>query len=389
MMTTTEEYLAALTSGAHTIVGRARFRLDDEYIDADVISGDTKEDRTATWRRSCDLIVDGSNIPMPGRDYDDSPLWPVGNEVQIWAGLELSDGTAIEFPQGLFRISRPRITHTNEGLEVSIQGYDRGRAMSRNKFTRTYVIAEGQDFATELKRLLQDRLPYLDDEDFEFMVTDGSDGGFPITTPRLVYTSQDDPWVKALEMAESFGAELLFDGVGHPVLRPQPDPQYTPASYVYTSGDQALLETITRDLDDEEAYNGVIVTGQNTNNVSHIPRGEAWDLDEDSPTYYNPADPDASRYGAVVLPITSDYVTSDEQAAAFAQARLLAVTGVLESVEFDGIPNYAQECSDVIRVEDPESGVNSNYIIDSLTKGLGPEGTMSGTTRKRRVTNGG
>lgn len=386
MKVVSDRFLEALASGDQIVTARAEFRLQGTKVaDVPIVGGETKEDKSATFRNTCNLTLDTAEVPLPGRDYDESPIWPTGNEILVWSGFEYSDGTKEELPQGLFRIAKPRIAHTDNDLQVTIESYDRGRAMSRNKFTNIYIIPAGRDFASEIKRMMLDRLPYLSDDDFQFMATDGSDGAVPFYTPRLVFSLADDPWVKALEMAASFGAELFFDGKGRPILRPEPDPLYTPPDYRYISGEQALLESITRDLDDEEAYNGVIITGQNTENVDSIPRGEAWDTDVNSPTYYDPNNPSTSLYGAVPLSMTSDYVTTNGQAERAARSILRTVIGIMEAIEFSGISNPAQEGGDILQIKDPESGVNSTYILDSLTKGLGSEGGMSGTTRKRRV----
>lgn len=380
MMEASDAFLEALKASSQIVTCRGEFRLRGGKVsDCDIISGEVKADKTATYRNSCSLELDPSTVELPGVEFDDSPLWPIGYEIQVWSGLQLPGGTVEEKPQGLFRISKPQINHTASELTLSVEGYDRSRVMNRNSFTSHYVVHAGNDYGTEIKRLIRNRLPFLNDDDFDFMSTEG------YVTPRLVFSMGDPPWERALEMATSIGAELFFGPTGRPTLRAEPDVSYTPPSYTYLSGEEALLESITRSLDDEDAYNGVIIIGQNTENDLSVPRGEAWDDDPESPTYYNPASPLSSLYGPVPLIETSDFVTSAGQAQTAANARLRKLLGIMESVDFSGISNPLQEAGDVIRIVDEDSGIGANYVLDSLTKGLGPEGSMSGVTRRRKV----
>lgn len=390
MYAVSDAFHAAIRRGP-TVTAKAEFMLDGEVIgEVPILAGEVSEDSTALIRRRASLVLsaaDGS-LEVPGPTYDTSPLWPTGNEVRVWSGVVFEDGTTEWCPLGVYRISRPRMTRTTEDLGIAVDAYDRSRAIGRNRFTEVYGVAAGQDYATAIKALIQNRMSSslalaLNDSDFVFMVTDGSLGGSTFVTPQLTFVPGDDPWEKAVEMAKSFGAELFFNGLGQCVLRPEPNPAYTPSVFDYVAGPDATFTEIARDLDDEQAYNGVIATGSNTGNIT-IPRGEAWDTDPNSPTYYDPLRPQQSKYGPVPHFMNSQYIGTDAQATEAAKAQLQKVIGIMETVDLQAVAHPAHEGGDVISIKEEMTGLDNVYVLDQYRVGLGYTSNMSGTTRKRR-----
>lgn len=369
------------TRGDHTAIARADLFDGATLVFADlpVVAGTITDDSQAMFRRrftgqvACSVeVLDLLPTTVP----EDGGLWPLGNELRIRGGVLYDDDTEELVDMGVFRVSRPSLADVGANLTLSLEGYDRSRAMSRNKFTDPYSIAAGVNYATAIKDLIKNRLPFLVDGDFNFMAT-------TFTTPLLVFDHQDDPWDMAMKMAQSIGAELFFDGSGEPVLRPEPDPVFTPSSFDFVEGEEATVLGITRDLSDEEAYNGVLVIGETSGNAPV--RATAWDTNPDSPTYYDPAIPGASKYGAVPWVVTSSYITTSAQAQAAANAELARVLGVLEHIDFNAINNPAMESGDVITLTRDRIHVDSAYILNSITMGLGSNTSMAGTTRKRRA----
>lgn len=281
-------------------------------------------------------------------------------------------------PLGVFRISKPEIHDGPDGATIMLHGYDRSRAVSRAKFTEPYVIAAGTNYSTAIKDLIKSRLATLTNDDFIFMTTS-------YTTPQLVFTSDDDPMEKAASMAASMGAQIFFDGDGKCVLRPEPDPLFDPAVFAYESGETSTLVEIGRDLDDEQAYNGVIVVSENSELTVPL-RAEAWDTSQNSPTYYDPDYPSQSVYGPVPYFVSSQYITTQAQCQDAADATLARVLGIIEQTQFNSINNPAHESSDIITVERGEIGATGVNILDSVTIGIGEGTMMTAATRKRRVT---
>jgi len=345
-----------------------------------IISGSVTDDADALQRRRCQIEFPGISEVLdllPTNAPVNRGLWPIGNEIRIRAGIDYGDGTSELVSMGWFRIAKPHISEDADGITVKVDGYDHGRTISRARFTMPYTINEGTLYHVAIKDLIKSRMRSLKDSDFIFL----SPPNF--TTPQLTFTQDDDPWGKAVDMATSLGCELFWNGDRKVVLRTEPDPEKTPSVFDYIEGEEATFDSIERELDDDQTYNGVIVSGEASTNVSPI-RAEAWDTDPNSPTYYDPNRPDASKYGAVPYFITSQYVTTFDQAAAAAEANLIRVFGVVESVQFNGVVNYAHEANDVVKVQRRRINVDSGYILSSITMPFGGE-SQSAVTRKRRV----
>lgn len=380
MYAVTDRFLAALRK-SHTSVARAELYRGTELINADlpVIAGQVTDDSQALVRRRLSVALPGTAEVLAALASvvpDDGGLWPLGNELKVYAGIEFEPGDQEVVPLGVFRISKPVLSDSANGVAISIDGYDRGRAVSRARFTEPYVVAAGTNYATAIKDLIKSRLPTLTDADFVFMTT-------TYTTPQLVFTSDDDPMDMALKMAGSLGAELFFDGNGKCALRPEPDPLFDPPVFAYEDGETSTLTGIGRDLDDEQAYNGVIVISENSELATPL-RAEAWDTNQNSPTYYDPDYPSQSLYGAVPYFINSQYITTQQQCQDAADANLARVLGIIEKIQFEAVNNPAHTSGDIITVGRSSIGATGVNILDSLTIGFGGSVTMTGATRKRR-----
>ena len=382
MYSVSDRFLAAIRK-SHTVVTEADVYQGGDLVTQGipVISGSVTDDSQAIIRRRVSLalaadasVLDALTSVVPSG----GGLWPLGNEIHVRSGIRFQDDTTELVPVGVFRISRPFIQENADGVTVSIDGFDRSRAVSRARFTEPYVVSAGTNYAEAIQALIQSRLATLDaTNDFIFMTTEH-------TTPQLVFTSQDDPMQMAINMAGSIGAELFFDGNGRCVLRPEPNPAYDPSVFDYVEGEDATVTEIGRDLDDEQAYNGVIVVGENSELPEPV-RAEAWDTNQNSPTYYDPDYPSASLYGPVPFFISSQYVTTTQQAQDAANANLARVLGIIEKAQFGAITNPAHQSGDIITVQRQRIGMEGVNILDSITFGLGENMAMSGSTRKRRV----
>lgn len=385
MQARTEDFDAAIR-GSHTVVAEAElFKAGTSVGIIPVISGDWTDDRKATVRRSCRLALPPSADLIPAAEWSaDGGLWPVGNEIQLRSGIRYTDGSTELVPIGRYRIAKPSTVDNGRELTLSVEGFDRSRAVSRARFATPYAIASGTDYALAIRDLLLSRLPILSIDDFQFMATDGSDGGPTFKTPGLLFTNQDDPWVKAVEMAQSFGAELFFDGMGNPVLRLERDPLFNDPEWDYAEGEGTNLLGVDRALDDDGSYNGVVVNSSNSELTVPL-HAEYWDTNPDSPTYYDPAKPEESSYGPVPFFMDSQYIVTQEQADLAAINNFLRVAGITETVNFNAIVHPAHESGDIVSVKRQRVNVDAVYVMDSLRCGLGHTGVMAVSTRSRRV----
>lgn len=369
---------------SRTITSMAHLYRRDELIfpDIPIISGTITDDSTALVRRRVELTLPGTQDILdllPSAVPDQGGLWPVGNELHVYTGIDFEDDTEAEYVHlGVFRVNRPKVVDSGGDVGISVQGYDRARTVQRNKFVTPYNIRAGINYVIAIRDLLMNRVPWLTEDDFNFMETD-------FTTPVLTFTHEDDPWEMATIMAASLGAQLYWDHHGKPTMRPEPDMSNTPPIWEYIEGEEAIITGVTRDLNDDDAYNGVVVSAENTSNSTPI-RAEVWDTDPNSPTYYDPDNASESLYGANPKFITSNVVTTFDQALVMARAELRRELGIAEHIDFTSIVNPLHESNDVIGIRRERVSVDNVYVLESFKADIGFQGNMSGTTRRRRVT---
>jgi hypothetical protein len=390
MYLVSDQFTEAIRNGA-TIRTRADlFCGGVKCAELPVVSGTVTVDSTATVRRHCslELSVEENMELIPAKQHEiASPgLWPTGSEIKLYQGVVFGDGTSEMIPLGVFRVSRPVVVDNGDELKLSVDGYDRSRTVSRSRFTDVYQISY-RSVDQAIRTILQRQCHWLTDsfwtDPTKWQRTDGQYGSLDLAVPRLTFDRSDDPWAECQDIALSNGLELFFDVVGDPVLRSIPDAGNEDAVFSYVEGDGNLLTKIGRDLDDEEAYNGVICTGENSSATTTIPRAEVWDTDPLSPTYYDPANPANSEYGPVPYFMSSQYIWDNNQAKRAAQAKFNTLSGIIENLTLSSVPFFAHEANDIIHIRRNRVNVDDNYALESFQFDLGSEGTLDGTTRRR------
>jgi hypothetical protein len=363
----TEAFAAALKS-SHTVVTLAEVLTSGTVVATlDVLDGSVEVDGAAAVRRRCSVRLADSTGELTPADLSDL-LAPNGNEVRLFRGLRLADGDEL-VPLGVFRIAAAEVAATPAGVAVELSGYDRSRKITRARWTAPYTISSGATYSAALKALLLSRDPAAT---FDFVEATG-------TTPALLFGADrdNDPWADAQKLAEAAGCELYVGPTGAYTLRTIPDPGTAPIVWDYREGVDATILAVSKSLDDEQTYNGVIVSGE-TPELGAPVTAAAWDDDPTSPTYrFGP-------FGQVPEFFTSSLITSQAQATATAEALLRRKLGAVEDVRFDAIPNPAHEAGDVVRVLVDAARVDGRYVLESFSVPLGP-GTMTITTRKRRT----
>jgi hypothetical protein len=386
MWPVSDKFLVALRF-SHTKVTRVDLYRDNIVLESDlpVVNAKVEEDITADVRRRCNvsLPLTPDILSLLPRSPDQTGgLWPIGNELRIRSGIIYDDGTEELVPMGVYRISKVDMGSSFSGdRTVEIQGYDRSRAVARNRFIRPYQITqEAEDIPTEIKRLLQNRLPILGDEDFSLMSSD-------YNPPPIAFLRDDIPWKDAaVPLAKSIGAEVLFDGEGRGVVRPFPNPDNDPVSFEYVEGETAIFLDMKRSMDDDQGYNGVIASGQNSQQDVQPPEGEAWDDDPTSPTYFDPAYPERSIYGSVPYFYVSEFLLTDDQCKDAAEGILRDVMGVLETIDLSTICNPAHEVGDIAKLLHTNIQVDDLCVMYTLSFNLGDDdNTLTASTKRRRL----
>lgn len=338
---------------------------------------------------------------IPGDSATD-PLSPYGNEIRVWRGVEVTTSTAAsygtlsgtystyaafgsafatyggvslppvvdtsaeEIPLGVFIITEVDMADQGAEVRVSVQAEDRALRISRNRWTAPYVISDGTNVVTAVTDLLQNR--------WDDVTVVASASVETVGRAVLGQETGNDPWADARKIADSAGLDLFFDGEGNVRLEPVPSIEDASPDATYREGADAVVLSVSRRLDAKTTYNGVIVTGEGTSSDTPA-RGEAWDDDPASPTYrYGP-------FGEVPFFYSSPLVTTDDQAASAASARLRKVTGLTEGVEWSMICDPSLEPGDVVDLTNVATRTAKVMVLDSISIPLDVSAAMSAVGR--------
>lgn len=382
MRAASSEFARAIAT-SHQIVTRVDVLFDRQVIveGVAVLDGSITFDRTAARLASLDItLLDPVRIPTGPTDV----LTPFGYELRVWRGVKYRDTASSEtvfvtfdgdslvfdgdpivigsvdfdvaeiMPLGTFPIQRSQVNAVDRVTQI--QAFDRSQLVSDARFEDDYQVAQGTNYATAIEALISDGVDGL-----EYLFPSVSD-----TTPLLTFSAQEDRWEAAQRMARSIGHEILFDGLGRCVLRPEPTFDTEP---VATVADAVNLLDATVALDREPAYNKVVVFSVNASTGAQY-RGTATDDDPTSPTFYD------GPFGRKPRFYYSEFVASNAQARRAARAILSSQLGVAKTVDLSLVPDPRLECSDVVRVTNTALGIDELHIIDRLSLSLGPEQAM-------------
>lgn len=384
MYSVSDRYRTAITQSHHVIALAAVWDASNKFVAYVAIdNGSVSVDSRAKIHRRAKVDLQlvpketfGSADPVTLTvDEALALLYPKGNELRLSRGIVYYDGTSEQIPLGVFRIARPRTIRKNEaGVVLSVDVYDRSRRISRALYTKPRVIAQGTNCSEAIRTILKDAWPSVPEPNLALTSH---------VTPRLVFDAGADPWDEATKIATAIGHDLFFDVMGIPTSRPIPRPTQEAVVWRYKSNEAGIMLGVDRDIDDENAYNRVVVKADNSELAEPI-YGEAADTDPKSPTYIgNPYG--SSPYGEVTLYEENQYIKSQAQANDFAAGLLRKNQGIIETVGFTTIVNPAHEATDVVEVQNEDAGVNGLYVIDGFTVPLGISDPMPVTTRQVRV----
>ena len=340
----------------------------------EITDGTITFDYTASTRRTASLTISDptrSLVPVLATDK----LAPYGQSMALYMGPDL-DGQPL-VPMGVYQIQSAEADDQGTQFEFTITGYDKSGKIAREALTQVYTIAAGTNYATAIKSLLQSRDSTIV---FNFTFT-----GY--TTPLIVLDVNQDPWAAALQMASAIGCDLYFDRTGICVMRPTPDPASVAQSWIYSDTNMGygmmldeLIKTVTAD---NTVYNNVIVSGEASGTTTTY-SGNAFDGNPNSPTYVN------GPFGDIPVFYKSSIVTSDAQAQALANAKLLYYLGRSDQMTIQGPPNPVQDEEDVVKVVRNVDGVNGLYTIDKceFTLAAAGENTKSSGSSTGSSTSG-
>ena len=366
----TDRYLATIGT-SHKRISRVDVLVGGEVVGAlgtlqdgttygGVIGGQVEVSRAPVRRR-----LSGLTVVDPERRYvrttDEGGIaWlsPYGVELRPWRGIDYQDGTQELVPLGTFEV-----TGNNEQQpSVEITGWDRGGTINSFRFIYPFEVSLGESLVTVITRIIETRWPG------PVLTYNMADPGY--TTPMIVLGEQGEPWTEACKkLAASGGMDLHFNALGHVVMRPEPvvNDSLIPVVSFHAGSDGVRIGPAQQSRSTEGHYNGVIVTGENTDNVADgtgVIRAEVWDQNSRSPTY-------VGKWGYRPRWVSMSWVKTADQAEAAAAGILRAELGRTDGYTISCLPLPHLDVNDAARVfgdrTDDETGVNAVQLIDTIS----------------------
>lgn len=361
MRPVSDEFLSTLST-SHKMAVEVRVVQTDDVLEG-VVDGTVTLDSTSAIRGALDLTIvdDGSLDLIPTAPND--LLAPYGNELQVSRGIEYADGSKEMVSLGVFRIETVEVEDQGSNTEIKLSGLDRAATVTDAKFDRPGQVAYDTAVSTAIEDVVKEGYPSA-----SFLFND-----VPYTLPRVAWEEGADRWEFAQRLATLSGGELFFDGDGVLVLRQVPSPNDGAVASIQ-EGENGVLLSAARRWTRENTYNRIIVTGESMNNGPPY-RGEAYDDDDGSPTYYG------GTFGQVIYFERSDVVGSAAQAEAAAKGLLDKQKGTYSEVSLGSVVLPHLEPGDVVRVTRERLGIDENHVLDQVTIPLTVNAEMSAETR--------
>jgi hypothetical protein len=346
-------------------------------------------DRSQNTRRCAQVVLTegvawGPDL-QPVRVVPETPqdvFLPYGAEVVLYSGLYFAGGQdQIYDPStgqyqsgeliqlGVFGINDVVIDHTAPNLVVTLDLFDRAKAVSRAGFIEDTQLPLGVETGAAIQQVyttVNGGLP----TGWPF-VSNFANSGHPTPSTAIVWKAGDDPFGQMRSLAQSVGFDHYFDPTGTPCFLPIPNPWSQPISMTFQPGEQNLSTEVARTASRENAPNYVIRIGQDAND--NPVQGVSIDQNPLSPTYIG------GSYGRQVDCQTSSLITSQTQAQAASDAALLLALGTIEAMDLKAVAGRPDaDVDNVEQVTDPVSGIvtASLYVVDSFTLNFGSNAVL-------------
>lgn len=165
-----------------------------------VTAGSITVDRASDVRRSGTLTVAG--VPQWTPDEATDALDPrAGTELLV----EQVTAAGVWVPQGVFSVSRPRVSRAADGVRVQVEIDDRSHRVRLAGMDRRWVISQGTPVVEAIRSILTQIAPWCPSA-----LTDTLD----LVAADVLVEFGDDPWAACLDLAESIGMDLFVDPLG-------------------------------------------------------------------------------------------------------------------------------------------------------------------------------
>lgn len=373
----TVQELAPIVSGSHRMLVEAyvldTFQVGFEPVGEliDVIAGDVTYDATAEVFATLEMETSGiderrrSRFPRIASDL----LAPYGHEVFIRRGIDAGD-TIFWSPLGYFRLDDDEQAPASDG-PVRLSGQDRmsgiidGRLVIPRQYRRTRTFGE---VVTDLVTDIYPAAVIVFDDDSHLG---------QIGRTMLV---EEDRHAALLDLAESLGKVIYFDGEG--VLRIEDAPDPDNLVWDIKAGHNGVLVDVQRRVSREGMANAIVARGEGGDTQEPV-QAIVVDDGPTSPTrWFPPDDPSELWFGQVPHFYSSPLVTTESQAVSAATSLLRRRIGMPYSADFGSVVLPALRPRQAVRVTQKD-GTRERHLVDTLTVPLVAQRHMTGTTREQ------
>lgn len=313
------------------------------------IGGTVNVARQTIRRDGSVTFLDTAGTLLP--DEVDDLFAPMIAELRIFYGVRYWDATPAETAAGADVEYVPVGTLVVTDAvgpypTLTVSGFDRLWFLA--DFAAPYPVAAGTPTHEALTNLLSAQIPAahlaLNIPQTEFR------------TGALLYEEQTSSADAAHAMALSMGMVLYADPMGVVTARAEPTTDDEPAM-TYEPGALSTMLRPTRSISAGDARNAVVFTGESGEGVPF--RGYAQDNDPASLTY-------VGRVGLRPAFQSSPLIRSAPQAEAAAKTALQRILGLSDTLVVPVVPNPCLESGDVLRVRDPQQGIDLAVIADAF-----------------------
>lgn len=373
MRPVSDKFLETLR-GSHLAVFRAK-ATDQFYTgttpggtELPILAGDVKFSATADIRSTLSLTT---SWPWPASATD--ILAPYGREIYIERGIAYGNSQREWVGLGYYRIDTIEQDETPDGVVV-ISGSDRNAGLKDGRFLAPQQFASTQTNGDVVNSLIWGVYFYAG-------IIEWDDTAVRDDTINRTIITEDDRLGTLNDLLTSLGKIGYWDYRGKFVIKTPPDVTGAPA-WTIDAGQNGVLVQMGRSLTREGVYNAVVATGE-AGDTTAPARAVSYDLNPNSPTYYN------GSFGKVPRFYSSPFITTNTQAQTAADALLRQQLGLPYQVYLSSIANPALEPYDVLSVGYPKTSRNralltETHVIDEVTIPLTPKSPVSLKTREQQ-----
>ena len=353
-------------------------------------------------RRTADITLNNWKSTY---DINANKVW-FGQQIKLYKGLYLADGTPYYIPQGVFYVSNPDQIYSPTERSTHISLVDKWGYLDGSLFGNLdgiYQLNIGNDLFVALKEiLLKDRgngipydniapslssyfigkttevqytkaIPNIDSEGTEYTTTEIETRNVPILscpyTSRIEATGTVANIVS--EIAKMLVASIGYDASGRLCVEPNNTDiknSERPILWNYSTREKELL-SISYQFPLSDVFNTVTVVGATLNGLQV--KGYAANSDARSGT-------SVSRIGEKNYSEEQSSYYSAAQCQAMAEYLLSQKSSLLTTTTIDSVPIYHMQENCLITLERPEvSNAVETYLVTGYTMPIGQLGSMS------------